>query len=210
MKQCPHCAKEGAGPLPLEQFSKCKTNPDGLDTYCKRHRSLRQKARYARVGDVYKERGAAWRKNNPKRLREYQVKKRLKEFGLTEETYNSLFDKQNGACAICERPLSNGFTAARVDDPPKSSSIARVDHCHVSGKVRGLLCINCNTGIGHLKDSEVLLLSAVRYLRESATVQRDSRTQHDTLKGESGPESRDPYRTVSRGSRRDELSPFIN
>ena len=148
-------------------------------------------------------------KNRVAMRRKITSRKLRDGFGITEADYAALFEKQKGCCAICDRQLISRLDDSRVAKT-RQPEIARVDHCHVSGKVRGLLCFHCNTGIGHLKDSEILLLSAVRYLRECATAQRDSRTQHDTLKGESGPEIRDPNQTVRRVSRRDELSPFIN
>lgn len=146
-------------------------------------------------------------KNRVVKRRQLTSRKLRDGFGITEADYAALFEKQKGCCAICDKPLISRLDDSRIAKT-RQPEIARVDHCHVSGKVRGLLCLHCNTGIGHLKDSEILLLSAVRYLHESATAHRDNRNQHDTLKGESGPETRDPYRTASRGSRRDELSPF--
>ena len=70
-------------------------------------------------------------------------------YGLTIEDVQALREKQNNKCAVChkepERPLN-------------------VDHCHVTGKIRGLLCWNCNIAIGYFKDSITNLLSAIKYL----------------------------------------------
>lgn len=83
---------------------------------------------------------------------------RLARFGLTPDQYAEMLAAQNGACAICERP-------ERVIDPRSGrvKSLA-VDHDHESGAVRGLLCQNCNKGIGNLGDSADILIAAAMYL----------------------------------------------
>ncbi len=64
-----------------------------------------------------------------------------------------MFDQQNGKCAICEEDFNN----------PR---MAHVDHCHNTGKVRGLLCTKCNPGIGFFGDSIDKLKSAQEYLEK--------------------------------------------
>lgn len=61
-----------------------------------------------------------------------------------------MLTSQGGTCAICHGTATVGRLA--------------VDHCHLTGKVRGLLCTNCNTALGKLKDSKELLLNAINYL----------------------------------------------
>ncbi len=73
-------------------------------------------------------------------------------FGITIEEYQNIFDSQSGACAICKRHQS--FFKTRLN----------VDHRHSDGLVRGLLCGNCNRGIGFLEDSSEYLKSAINYL----------------------------------------------
>lgn len=98
--------------------------------------------------------------------------KLLKNFGLTESQYEQMFARQKGRCAICP-----GELISRLDDSRElrkgmsgtSKMIARVDHDHKTGAVRGLLCSDCNLLLGKARDDEKILLSAVRYLRESAT-----------------------------------------
>ena len=72
-------------------------------------------------------------------------------YGITQEDYNLLLEKQDGKCAICKRP-------------PKEGKILCVDHCHGTGKVRGLLCHGCNTAIGKLGGIDGLE-AALDYLR---------------------------------------------
>lgn len=84
----------------------------------------------------------------------------LKKYGLTEEDYNKLLDKQEGKCAIC-----NSSESHRTN----TKQNLFVDHCHTTKKVRGLLCHHCNVGLGHFKDEQVLLTKAIEYLNETNT-----------------------------------------
>ena len=94
-----------------------------------------------------------YREKNRKALSDSERKRR---FGITPERYADLFRSQNGACAICKNPE----TATRLGKVKALS----VDHCHKSGAIRGLLCSDCNTGIGKLKDDPTILRSAIQYL----------------------------------------------
>jgi hypothetical protein len=110
----------------------------------------------------------AWRKDNRERVNAtarknykkytaqdplYARKKNLlKEYQLTHEQYEAMYEAQGGRCAVC------GATPARL----------LVDHDHATGTVRGLLCRKCNSGIGMLSDDLQLLLAAVAYLRRFA------------------------------------------
>lgn len=85
---------------------------------------------------------------------------RLARFGLTPDQYLEMLEAQGGVCAICSRP-------ERVVDPRNGRIKAlAVDHNHETGDIRGLLCQNCNKGIGNLGDSVETLLSAAAYLME--------------------------------------------
>ena len=80
----------------------------------------------------------------------------IERYGISLPQYKTLLHKQNGVCAICKKPetlLRNGVTQ------PLS-----VDHDHVTGKVRGLLCRACNLMLGLSDESPTNLLSAIRYL----------------------------------------------
>ena len=72
--------------------------------------------------------------------------------------YDYLYDKQKGRCAICS-----------TSNPKSPSGSFCIDHCHTSNKIRGLLCVNCNTGIGSLKEDPVIFQSAVNYLAYANT-----------------------------------------
>jgi hypothetical protein len=72
-----------------------------------------------------------------------------RRYGITLKTYQAMVAEQHGCCLICDevKPL-------------------QVDHCHETKKVRGLLCMHCNTGIGKLKHSAELLIAAMKYLAD--------------------------------------------
>lgn len=76
---------------------------------------------------------------------------RKMKFGITSKELDAMVINQNGACAICFGQ-SVGYGKFHVD------------HDHVSGRVRGLLCHNCNVGLGHFKDSVSYLMAAISYL----------------------------------------------
>jgi hypothetical protein len=95
------------------------------------------------------------------KLPEQQKSRALRDsFGITLEEYNSMLDAQSGVCAICNQAETHKRNG-------KLKALA-VDHDHKTGKIRGLLCSDCNTGIGKLKDSRKILLSAAKYLKKSA------------------------------------------
>jgi hypothetical protein len=76
-------------------------------------------------------------------------------FGMTPEDYDAILTAQKGVCAICG-----------VDKPSAHRRHFYVDHCHTTGKIRGLLCSSCNTGLGHFKDNPGLLTTAISYLEK--------------------------------------------
>lgn len=94
-----------------------------------------------------------WQLKNYDQNRNIQKNCTLKRYyGITLEEYDLLLEKQGYKCAICG-----------IDKAENVKSFA-VDHCHKTGKVRGLLCHKCNIGLGHFDDSSNLLIKAVSYL----------------------------------------------
>ena len=82
------------------------------------------------------------------------------KYGITQEQYEDLLIDQLGVCAICKK-------REKSKDKRGNTKLLFIDHCHTTGKIRGLLCHNCNTALGHFKDSEESLVSAIEYLRKS-------------------------------------------
>jgi hypothetical protein len=77
------------------------------------------------------------------------------EYGLSLEDYNSKVKEQDHKCAIC-----------KCDETEAFKGLLFVDHCHTTGKVRGLLCHHCNTALGKFKDSKEILSSALDYVEK--------------------------------------------
>lgn len=97
-----------------------------------------------------------WREKNPESSDYQSFKKKLKnKYKITVEEYEDLLIRQNGVCAICR-------TASTAT---KGGRRLAVDHDHKTGKVRGLVCMKHNALLGCADDSEVILLSAIDYLR---------------------------------------------
>lgn len=94
---------------------------------------------------------------NPASRRNAHLKHR---YGLAAGEYDKLLAAQSGVCAICKKPPAE----AHEGKPRHWRDLLAVDHCHETDKVRGLLCNNCNAGIGHL-GTESVALAAARYLR---------------------------------------------
>lgn len=107
-----------------------------------------------------------WRKDNPQRhleiQREYSARnrerKRVKDlerrYGLTVVEYDALAEAQGHVCAVCQQGCDSGHRLS-------------VDHCHDTGRVRGLLCKKCNRAIGLLGDTPEGLRAAADYLENA-------------------------------------------
>lgn len=92
------------------------------------------------------------------------------KFGIELDEYNNLLKKQGGLCAICKRPEQ-----ACVEGRSKYLAI---DHCHTTGRNRGLLCSRCNIAIGNFGDSIETLKSAIRYLQQHTQTQTRKEQEH--------------------------------
>jgi len=93
-------------------------------------------------------------KYNPKIRREESLKQL---YGITSEFVNHLYTQQEGDCAICKQPIS------LISGKTKKGK-AHVDHCHKTGKIRGLVCTKCNTVLGMANDDIKILKEAINYL----------------------------------------------
>ena len=129
--------------LPKSKFSKKTSNPDGLQNECKECRKLLCKS---------------WRaKASLKTKRNHSYKHK---YDITVDRYNEMFIDQRGLCLICNEP-------ERTQNAKSGKTLwLAVDHCHTSGKVRGLLCSKCNTALGLFKDNTKNLQGAIKYLKK--------------------------------------------
>lgn len=96
-----------------------------------------------------------YRKQRPDIMKKIDLKK---NFGITLEYYYSLLENQNYNCAICKQKET------KIDPRSGLPFALAVDHCHNSGKIRGLLCMKCNRALGLLEDDSERLRNAADYL----------------------------------------------
>ena len=94
---------------------------------------------------------AKYRANPQKKKKEDKGRILQRVFGITIEQYREMHTRQGSVCAICLGPQQGGKSLC-------------VDHCHKTGKVRGLLCTKCNSAIGKLGDDPLMLQRAIDYL----------------------------------------------
>ena len=140
-KKCSCCGEV----KPTTEFIRHKSREKwGFTSWCKECRNKKNKKYY---------------KDNPEKYKITNRKKNLKKlYGLTIEDVEIMLKNQNYKCAICGKEIF--LHGASMDN----NKIARVDHNHETGEVRGLLCNDCNRGIGLLKDNPLFLANAIKYL----------------------------------------------
>lgn len=121
------------------------------------------------------ERATKWNKEHPERRKEIVAKDRLihhryyyypeqqrdwhlkKNYGISSKEYEELFLKQDGKCAVCGKDNSGVILNGK-------RKRMYVDHDHVTGKVRGLLCKDCNSALGFVHDNPEILSELLRYI----------------------------------------------
>jgi hypothetical protein len=129
IKYCPECKIR----KPISEFLYNNAARDKVDFFC-----IDCKKKLAKR---YRQTPEDRRKYYQKRKRDIINSRLLRNFGITLEQYEKKLEEQNGKCEIC------GLT------PIENKKSLAVDHDHNSGRVRGLLCNNCNVAVGFLKDN---------------------------------------------------------
>ena len=160
-KTCSRCTLT----LSVSQFYKNRGNKDGLSGYCKKCRaeyektySANPKRKAARVTYAKK-----WASKNVTHVAEWHRSRHIQtRYGLSEGEYEEMLTSQGGVCGICRNPE----TAVHWSSISKRLSI---DHDHVTGKVRGLLCDKCNRGLGYFGEDAARLHAASVYLSENSS-----------------------------------------
>lgn len=123
---------------------------DGHHTQCKKCRSEYTSRYRAKYPEESRQAVSNWVKEDPARNVSSHKRSNLKKFyGLSLEGYEKMLIQQNGCCLIC---------SIKMNSP-------HVDHCHETGRIRGLLCATCNGGLGMFKDCVPLLEKAIGYLK---------------------------------------------
>ena len=163
MKTCTKCKQE----KPLDEFSKSKDCKLGRHSRCKVCRATESgiwaKKNPEKVREWVnnnQEHIKEYRKDNRERARIYTRNSRLKRFyGVSQEEYAQMRLNQNNKCAICGKEETS---KSKEDGKVRDLS---VDHSHMTGKVRGLLCFRCNIVLGKVEDSPELLTLMIAYLQ---------------------------------------------
>lgn len=118
----------------LDCFTIKRNARDGLRSTCKVCVSVARRASYRVSGGIHHVRRQNWAR-----------------YGLSPKDFERLLTEQNGACAIC-------------GDPPNAGRALHVDHCHDTGRVRGLLCQGCNQTLGSTRERPDVLRKCADYL----------------------------------------------
>lgn len=114
--------------------------------------------------DKFKTRSLQWDKDNPEKKRLSNRKVHVKAtYGLDWDEFVILYNKAEGRCEICNTFLELAPKGGGRD------KAACVDHDHITGVVRGVLCRSCNVALGHLKDSKERAYNAFKYLEKHGT-----------------------------------------
>jgi hypothetical protein len=175
-KRCARCKEE----MPCAAFGRHSGRPDGLQDYCKpcardyakewdrRKRAERRAWRAVPEGHKFC-RGCGqtkphseWHRNTAAsdglssrckacRAAEGRAGHLMRQYGITEAERDEMISSQMGICSIC-----------------LAAPAVHVDHCHETGRVRGVLCFNCNSAIGKLGDDPDVIRRAIAYLEGNA------------------------------------------
>lgn len=157
MYKCPRCKTE----KPINEFVKRSDRKSGVS--CCKDCELTRKSNYARLyrarnREIIRIKDREYSKKFPERRRRTNLKRFYK---ITPEKYDEMLVKQDNKCLLCgylHRP-----------DSKKREDKLQIDHCHTRGHVRGLLCAQCNKGLGCFKDDISTLLKAIQYLQDNNT-----------------------------------------
>lgn len=168
MKKCYKCGEIKS----LDLFHRSEDRKDGRTSRCKSCSNTYKREHAKTNASKLNEYGRLWRSTNKKKSSEYSKKWRSKnpekvkeqdrrhhlrtEYGLTPDQYDEMVSNQGGRCLVClEIPMGK-----------RGYSTLHVDHCHLTGRVRGLLCGRCNTALGSLRESEEITQNLVWYIQK--------------------------------------------
>lgn len=135
-----------------DEFANRADRASGKASWCRECNNQAHKE-WRRNHPHYKNKYRADRKSDPRRFKRYQLKK---DYGIKIEEWDLMFSAQESKCAICKatEPGPRGWAT---------------DHCHSTGKFRGILCGKCNPLLGYARDNISILTSAIAYLRVHTT-----------------------------------------
>lgn len=153
VKRCKKCQEV----FNIDNFYINNANKDGHTSYCKSCDLEKRSLLRNKSPEKYKKAMKTYYHSNKDKWKNIRLKN---EYGISLNDYNKMFKDQNGLCLICEQPETS------IDHKYKTRKSLCVDHCHETGKIRGLLCQRCNSGIGQLKHDKKRLSKAIDYLNK--------------------------------------------
>lgn len=148
MKICKHCNTE----KPLNAFRVVKINKNGTNCYKSKCIDCSNKLEIEKYHNMTTEERKLRREKYDMGFNYYKNYKLSKYYGISLDEYNDMYKQQDGKCYICGKNMSG--------------KEIKVDHDHITGKVRKLLCHNCNTSLGLLNENPDLFRKCEEYLKE--------------------------------------------
>ena len=138
-KICTQCCLKY--PITRDFFYADKRKKDGLHSECRKCgcQSVKKYRQTEKGKQTHRKSNKKYRQT--KKGKKATKKSLLKRHNMQLEDYKKLIEQQDGCCAICGK------------HPSKFDRILSIDHNHTTGKVRGLLCVYCNTGLGWLENN---------------------------------------------------------
>ena len=145
------------------EFRKHPLAKDGLHTICRSCAAAHRRKKYQENPEIFKAATTKWIAQNRERHNEYKRNRYRKNprahknavlkrcYGITLEEKEALMTAQGGQCGVCRRDLTGKIC---------------VDHDHKTGKIRGILCSTCNSGLGFFGDSIEIIQKAISYLEQ--------------------------------------------
>ena len=144
MKKCSRCGETKI----LDDFPKHKQCRDGHIGVCKLCRYDGRK-KWLKNGGNKRDAAIARKYRTTRKGKESRL---MREYGLSSAEWQILFDEQKGKCLICDTHQAD------------LKQTLNVDHCHTTGRVRGLLCGPCNQALGIMRDDRNIVLRRVKYI----------------------------------------------
>lgn len=154
-KRCSVCEKS----RPISAYYRLSSSRSGYQSSCKACAKMRYQQRYASNPELFRKRQRDWQRRNPERHKQHCRRKReaakAKKFGLTRNEFLVIRARRDrgGNCPICKQPVEKFV----------------IDHDHVTGRIRGLICERCNFALGDFKDNPELIRRAIEYLQLAQT-----------------------------------------
>ena len=135
---------------PVSEFHPHSKNARGWQYWCKTCIAAKRRERASQPQD-------------PRTTRKYKLKE---AYGITQDDYDAMYDRQGGCCAICGDSKEPWEPGAGISGRLR---FLVVDHDHGTARVRALLCWNCNSGLGQFREDPAIMRAAVAYLGSQGT-----------------------------------------